>query len=315
MSVDSDALADVLQELMSPATTTTVDIPTFRSNPVEMTRRAADARGVTMTADEFRLVSEALVHPVAIGTWNLIDRSQDEMEISGLQVARPAFRYAVAMHTIMVLFGLVLLGTSLAASLNGSAQLAAAIGVLGLGSFTALFLVAPLQDLYRSLGTRVQLEIVGLGHQRQMDLFRMYARTTDESDHFLIDAAVLPRITMITERTLALVENLGQPFLPAARPGGALPLVMDPEALGPQGPGRKVFMDKSAFMEASPTGSREGDAAPDSSEGPMQQTKVPADKIMIEPKIIMMEKAPITEAPLPPTEPGTAEDDESQGSD
>ena len=45
MSVDSGSLEKVLLRLMSPTAETTVDIPTFRSNPVEMTRNAAEACG------------------------------------------------------------------------------------------------------------------------------------------------------------------------------------------------------------------------------------------------------------------------------
>ncbi len=210
MSLRRRALDELVRELVSPAGGPPIDVPTFQADPLEVTRRLAKSKGLAMTEDELRVVSSVLVQPVSIRTWYLIARSQHELEISGLDVARPAFRYAITMHTVMVLLGLSLLGSSLAASVQGSTQLAAVIGALGLGAFVALFLVRPLKDLYGSLGTRVQLEIIGLSHQRQIDLFRMYARMTNESDRFEIDEAVLPLLNAITERTLSLVENLGK---------------------------------------------------------------------------------------------------------
>lgn len=304
MTVTGDDLAEVLEELMSPSDHAVVDIPTFRANPVEMTRRAANARGVSLSAEELSVVSEALTHPLAIGTWNMIDPSQDELEISGLQVAIPAFRYAVTMHATMVLLGLATLAVSLGASIMGSTHLAAAIGVLGLGSFTAVFLVAPLQDLYRSLGSRVQLEIIGLGHQRQMDLFRMYARTGEQSSNFQVDSAVLPRLAVITERTLGLIENLGQPVDPAFEAPGVLPIMMDdPVTPRVPGPDAKVFMEKSAWDKPplSETAPVAGGLESDRPEPPdAGGTKPWTQKVMIEPKMIVMDKLPVVEAPPPP---------------
>ena len=204
--------------------------------------------------------------------------------------------------------------------MNGSTQLAAAIGLLGLGSFTAVFLIAPLRDLYRSLGTRVQLEIIGLGHQRQMDLYRMYARATESSANFIVDAAVLPRIAVITERTLSLVEHLGEPLDPAAGAGGELPLAMDPRVGGPPGPGAKVFFDKSVpldkppLAEAPPTAGQPGAVETNPRDG--HGGNVREGKMSMDPKMMVMDKVPMAEAPPPVADlPEPAGDDEHPGPD
>jgi len=265
----------LLQQLMASEK---VDIPTFRSNPTQATLSAAQAAGVALTDEELRDVSRVLVHPISIATWNLVDRSHDYLEVSGPKVAHPAFRYAIAMHTTMVILGLTLLGTSLGASLSGSAGLAAALGIIGIASISAMFFIDPIQNLYRSLGTRIQLEVITIGHQRQMDLLRMYARKAEHGDYFLVDQAVVPVIGSITQRTLLLIEHVGQPG-PTPRQQVSIP-----------GPLPLPFLIPPAKGAGSGVG-----------------PKVPAEKILMEPKMFVMDKPPMTEAP--PTLVGDTDED------
>lgn len=271
MSLRTEELVGIIEELMNPRDGDATDIPTFRAMPAEMVRTVAARRNIDLTSEDARVVGATLAHPFAIGTWNLTSRAPEEAEVSALRIARPAFRYAVAMHATMVLLGLALLGFSLAASLRGSPQLAAALGAIGLASFTSVFLVAPLRDLRRSLGRRVQLEVIGLGYQHQMDLYRMFARSADQSDQFLIDAFVVPQITAISARTVQLVEALGDAETlanTAASSGGATPLVMravlrQGETSGGDGhptgaqmsklplEGKMILMDKPPTMDTS----------------------------------------------------------------
>ncbi len=275
MTARVEQLVAVVEELLSPqAGGPDMDVPVFRSMPSESTRAAAKRRGVELTAGEVQAVAATMTHPIAIGTWNMLAGPRKAARISGVTIAQPAFRYAIAMHAITVLLGLALLASSLVASLRGSPQLAAAIGALGLATFTALFLVAPLRALYRSLGRRVQLEVIGLGYQRQMDLYRMFAMAAEDREQYEGDAAVLPSMEANSTRTLQLIEALGHPDELAgirSQAGfGAMPLVMSaasglnggPPVVGPfavrQGSGQppagaKIFVEpKMIIMDAPP---------------------------------------------------------------